>query len=128
MPESIYNGFYIAVKTNQILDYEIQKPYNYYYSYQITIKNVSEQPAQLISRFWKIIDGAGNVENVNGLGVVGVQPVFEPGISFTYSSGCPLIHSVGQMSGHYNFLNLETKSSFKVIIPPFELIPSFALN
>jgi ApaG protein len=128
MPESIYNGFYVAVKTSQILDYELQNSYNFYFAYQITIKNLSEQPAQLISRFWKIVDGAGNVENVNGLGVVGLQPVIEPGMSFTYSSGCPLINSVGQMSGHYNFLNLESKSSFKVIIPPFELIPTFALN
>ncbi|MHA8066804.1 Co2+/Mg2+ efflux protein ApaG [Aquirufa sp. ROCK2-A2] len=128
MPESIYNGFFVSVKTTQILDYEIQRPYQFYFSYQITIKNLSEQPAQLISRFWKIVDGAGNTENVNGLGVVGLQPVIEPGMSFTYSSGCPLISNFGQMSGHYNFLNLDTKSSFKVIIPPFELIPTFALN
>jgi ApaG protein len=127
MSKSIFNGFSIEVQTTQITDFEIQKPYQFYFSYQITIKNLSEQPAQLISRFWKIMDG-GNEEHVTGLGVVGLQPIIEPGMSFSYNSGCPLIHPVGQMSGHYHFLNLKSKSSFKVNIPPFELVPTFVLN
>jgi ApaG protein len=127
MSESVSNGFSIEVKTSQITEFEIQKPYNFYFSYQITIENLSDQPAQLISRFWKIMDG-GNIEQVNGLGVVGLQPVIEPGMSFSYDSGCPLIHPVGQMSGYYQFLNLTSKSSFKVNIPSFELIPMYVLN
>ena len=68
------------------------------------------------------------VEVVNGLGVVGQQPVIEPGESFTYTSGCPLISSIGKMEGYYLFLNLADNSTFKVQIPAFELIPNFALN
>ena len=81
-----------------------------------------------MSRFWEIVDGIGSKETVNGLGVVGQQPIIEPGNSFTYTSGCPLISSIGKMSGYYVFLNLEDQSTFKVEIPAFELIPAYHLN
>ncbi|RXK52123.1 Co2+/Mg2+ efflux protein ApaG [Aquirufa rosea] len=128
MIESISNGFYIAVETQHMSEYEIQKPYQHFFSYQITIKNLSKQPAQLVSRFWKIQDGSGKTEHVNGLGVVGQQPIIEPNHSFTYTSGCPIIGNLGKMSGHYTFLNLEDQSTFTVKIPPFELAPAYILN
>jgi ApaG protein len=109
-------------------DYELQLPYKYFFTYQITIQNLSDQTGQLVSRYWEIKDGSGINEVVNGLGVVGQQPVIEPGESFTYTSGCPLISSIGKMEGYYLFLNLADNSTFKVQIPAFELIPNFALN
>ena len=128
MPQSIENGFQIDVKVTHLPDYELQAPYKHFFSYQITIKNLSNQPGQLVSLFWEIVDGIGSKETVNGLGVVGQQPIIESGDSFTYTSGCPLISSIGKMSGHYVFLNLENQATFKVDIPAFELIPAYHLN
>lgn len=128
MKENNTNKYIISVETTYMTDYELQFPYKYFFTYQITIQNLSDQTGQLISRFWKIKDGSGISEEVNGLGVVGLQPIIEPGESFRYTSGCPLISSIGKMEGHYLFTNLSDNSTFKVQIPAFELIPNFALN
>jgi len=128
MKESSTNKYIISVETTYIPDYEMQLPYKYFFTYEITIKNISDQTGQLVSRYWEIKDGSGINEVVNGLGVVGQQPIIEPGDSFTYTSGCPLISAIGKMEGYYIFLNLADNSTFKVQIPPFELIPNFALN
>ena len=128
MVESTSNGFQIKIISSYIPSYEMQAPFAYFFSYQITIKNISNQTGQLVSRFWLITDGIGRTEEVNGLGVVGEQPIIDPGNLFTYTSGCPLISPFGTMQGNYTFLNLMTKQTFKVEIPLFELIPKFALN
>lgn len=128
MKESNTNKYIISVETTYIPDYEMQLPYKYFFTYQIKIQNVSDQTGQLISRYWEIKDGSGINEVVKGLGVVGQQPIIEPGDSFTYTSGCPLVSSIGKMEGYYLFLNLADNSTFKVQIPAFELIPNFALN
>jgi ApaG protein len=128
MPQSIENGFQIDVKVTHLPDYELQAPYKHFFSYQITIKNFGNQPAQLVSRFWKIIDGSHEPEYVNGLGVVGQQPILEPGETFTYTSACPIISAIGQMSGYYTFLNLMDQTTFKVHTPAFELVTTYSLN
>ncbi|MEY2792615.1 MAG: hypothetical protein RJA76_607 [Bacteroidota bacterium] len=128
MSEAISNGIYISVETTQLQDQQLQKPFTYYFSYQITIKNLTSHPTKLISRFWKIWESGGKIEHVSGLGVIGLQPVIEPGTSFTYTSGCPLTTQIGKMSGHYSFTNLDTKENFLVKIPPFPLIPKTLLN
>ncbi len=122
------HGFTIKVETTYIPSYEIQKPFNFFFAYQITIKNDSKQASQLVSRCWKITDSMGHQEEVNGLGVVGLQPIIEGGESFTYTSGCPLISTMGKMKGYYIFLNLTDQSTFKVNIPEFELVANFVLN
>jgi ApaG protein len=118
----------IEVIANHIADMEIQKPYQYFFSYQITILNRSIQPVQLVSRYWQILDGGLHEETVKGLGVVGQQPILEPNTSFTYTSGCPLMSEFGKMSGHYTFLNLTTQETFQVEIPAFSLTTTFAQN
>ena len=128
MPQSNENGFQIDVKVTHLPDYEMQAPYQHFFSYQITIKNTTNQSAQLISRYWKINDGSYAPEFVNGLGVVGLQPVIEPGQSFTYTSGCPIISNFGQMGGYYTFLNLVDQNTFQVNTPTFELITNYSLN
>ena len=128
MPQSIENGFQIDVKVIHLPDYELQAPYKHFFSYQITIKNFGNQPAQLVSRFWKILDGSHAPEYVNGLGVVGQQPILEPGETFTYTSACPIISAIGQMSGYYTFLNLIDQTTFKVHTPAFELVTTYSLN
>lgn len=118
----------INVLVNHIADMQIQKPYQYFFSYQITIFNRSEQPVQLVSRYWNIVDGGLHEETVKGLGVVGQQPILEPNTSFTYTSGCPLMSEFGKMSGYYTFLNLTSQETFPVEIPAFSLTTIFAQN
>ncbi|MEK6547252.1 MAG: Co2+/Mg2+ efflux protein ApaG [Bacteroidota bacterium] len=118
----------IEVIASHIPDMEIQKPYQYFFSYQITILNRSSQPVQLVSRYWQILDGGLQQEIVKGLGVVGQQPILEPNTSFTYTSGCPLMAEFGKMSGHYTFLNLANQETFQVEIPAFSLTTTFSQN
>jgi len=72
---------------------------SYVFAYTITIENVGTVPAQLISRHWIITDAAGEVQEVRGLGVVGRQPLLQPGEKFEYSSGCQLDTPVGTRRG-----------------------------
>ena len=71
------------------------------FSYTITITNVGDALAQLVSRHWVISDANGHTEEVNGLGVVGHQPWLKPGEAFQYTSGCQLRTSSGAMHGSY---------------------------
>jgi ApaG protein len=90
------------------------------FAYTITITNVGEVPAQLISRHWIIANAAGEVEEVKGLGVVGHQPLLKPGEAFQYTSGCRLRTATGTMQGSY-FCVAEDGERFDVEIAPFEL-------
>lgn len=92
----------------------------YVFAYQVTIRNVGDMAAQLISRHWIITDARGQVEEVQGLGVVGQQPLLQPGESFEYTSGCPLRTPRGTMQGSYFFVAVDG-SRFDVEIPIFVL-------
>ncbi len=90
------------------------------FSYTITITNVGEVAAQLISRHWVISDSAGGIQEVKGLGVVGHQPLIQPGQSFQYSSGCRLPTPSGTMQGSY-FCVADDGERFETEIAPFLL-------
>ena len=90
------------------------------FAYTITIRNVGEVPAQLISRHWIITNELAQVEEVKGLGVVGQQPLLKPGESFEYTSGCRLRTASGTMQGSY-FCVAEDGERFEVEIPLFLL-------
>jgi len=90
------------------------------FSYTITITNVGEVAAQLISRHWVITDSAGAIQEVKGLGVVGHQPLLQPGQSFQYSSGCRLATPTGTMRGSY-FCVADDGERFETAIEPFVL-------
>lgn len=90
------------------------------FSYTITITNVGEVAAQLISRHWLITDSAGAVQEVKGLGVVGHQPLLQPGQSFQYTSGCRLPTPSGTMQGSYFFV-ADDGERFETEIAPFVL-------
>lgn len=90
------------------------------FAYTITVTNVGEVAAQLISRHWLITDGAGKIEEVKGLGVVGHQPLLQPGQSFQYTSGCRLATPSGTMHGSY-FCVAEDGERFETEIAPFLL-------
>ena len=95
--------------------------------YYITIRNVGEQAAQLLSRHWIITDGNGLVEEVMGDGVIGEQPVIAPGQSHQYNSFCVLQTNVGYMEGSYRMLS-EQGELFDAPIAAFTLAAPGALN
>lgn len=93
----------------------------YTFAYHITIRNEGSLAAKLISRHWFIADAHGNIEEVEGEGVVGEQPLLAPGEQFEYSSGCPLATPFGSMRGHYRFVS-EDGTEFEADIPEFFLV------
>ena len=90
------------------------------WAYQIEIINLTGAPVQLVARRWTITDAFGRVEEVHGSGVVGEQPVIEPGDSFSYASGCPLTTPSGSMVGGYFCRDAEGRM-FEIAIPHFSL-------
>jgi ApaG protein len=96
----------------------------YVWSYHIRIENQSDRTVQLIARHWIITDGLGRVEEVQGEGVVGEQPVLDPGDTFDYVSGCPLTTPTGTMRGEYAMA--ADGEMFEIAIPAFPLVqPTF---
>ena len=93
---------------------------HYVWAYAIEIANRGSETVQLLSRHWRITDALGRVQDVRGPGVVGEQPVLEPGESFEYTSSCPLQTPSGFMVGDYE---METGSgeNFLVRVPAFSL-------
>ena len=73
----------------------------YAFAYTITVRNTGQVAAQLVARHWIIVDGRGHTEEVRGLGVVGQQPLLQPGEAFQYTSGCRLRTPSGTMHGTY---------------------------
>jgi ApaG protein len=92
----------------------------YVWAYRVTIANRSDDAVQLLTRYWRIIDGNGKVEEVRGPGVVGEQPELNPGDSYQYTSGCPLTTPTGFMGGYYTMRD-EAGAMFEVQIPLFAL-------
>ena len=90
------------------------------FAYTVTIRNTGDVTAQLISRHWIITDAHNKVEEVQGLGVVGEQPVLQPGEAFEYTSGCPIATPVGSMRGAYQCV-AEDGTRFEAPIPEFLL-------
>ena len=92
----------------------------YVFTYTITIKNVGDTPAQLISRHWIITDANNEIQEVRGLGVVGKQPLLKPGESFEYTSGSVLPTPIGTMKGTYQMV-ADDGTPFEAEIPEFVL-------
>ena len=93
----------------------------WFWAYHVRIENGGARAVQLVSREWSIRDGRGGRHEVQGEGVVGEQPVIEPGASFDYVSGCPLNTPTGSMEGRYHMVGADG-SSFAVDIPRFPLV------
>ena len=93
----------------------------WFWAYHVRIENGARGAVQLISREWTIADGRGGRHEVAGEGVVGEQPIIEPGGSFDYVSGCPLATPTGWMEGRYHMVSAEGRA-FAVAIPRFPLV------
>ncbi len=101
---------------------------HWFYVYKIRITNGGSEAVQLLSRHWVITDADGKVEEVRGPGVVGRQPVLEPGEAFEYSSACPLATSFGTMHGTYEMIATKGGEPFDVEIAPFALGQPHSIN
>jgi len=99
----------------------------WFWAYHVRIENEGRRPVQLLSREWTIIDGRGGRHEVQGEGVVGEQPVIEPGGSFDYVSGCPLNTPIGNMEGRYHMVGADG-GTFAVAIPRFPLTAPAVAN
>ena len=99
----------------------------YVFAYTVTIRNVGETPARLMTRHWIITDAGGNIQEVRGDGVVGEQPRLEPGQGFQYTSAAMIQTPVGSMEGSYQMV-AEDGVKFDAEIPPFSLAVRRALH
>ena len=110
----------IQVATSYVDDESEPDSDRYVFAYTITISNGGDVAAQLISRHWVITDANGKVQEVNGDGVVGEQPLLNPGEEFRYSSGAVLETPVGAMQGIYR-MEADGGVGFDALIAPFTL-------
>ena len=99
----------------------------YVFTYTVIIKNIGEIAAQLVARPWIITDGNNEIQEVRGLGVVGKQPLLQPGESFEYTSGSVLTTPIGTMKGSYQMV-AEDGTHFSAEIPEFVLASPRALH
>jgi ApaG protein len=110
----------VSAQTQYLPEQSDESAGRYVFSYTITIRNAGLVPAQLISRHWIITDSQGLVQEVRGLGVVGAQPLLQPGESFEYTSGASIATSVGTMKGSYQMVATDG-TRFEAPIPEFTL-------
>lgn len=114
----------VEVKPRYLGDQSDPARNRFFWSYSIRIENHGAQTVRLLHRHWKITDALGQLEEVKGPGVVGKQPVLQPGQHFEYTSGVPLNTDSGIMTGSYEMVR-EDGELFDVEIPAFSLdIPS----
>lgn len=92
----------------------------WFWAYHIRIENERDSAVQLLTRHWRISDARGGLHKVDGDGVIGEQPIIQPGKSHDYVSGCPLNTPSGAMTGHFVFVGAEL-DAFEVGIPDFPL-------
>jgi ApaG protein len=112
--------FTVTVRAQYLADQSEPERSTFVFAYAVTIKNTGQIAAQLISRHWVITDGNNHIEEVRGLGVVGHQPLLEPGQAFEYTSGATLATPQGSMRGEY-FCVAQDGEQFQSVIPEFVL-------
>ena len=128
MISKISEGITISVETYYQPDYSNPVNSEFMFAYRITIENNNAFPVKLLRRHWHIYDSNGSLREVEGEGVVGVQPQINPTESYQYVSGCNLRSEIGKMHGTYLMENINTNKSFDVMIPAFEMCAPFKLN
>ncbi|MEO6404663.1 MAG: Co2+/Mg2+ efflux protein ApaG [Ferruginibacter sp.] len=128
MISKISGGVKISVDTFYQPEYSNPLNSEFMFAYQITIENNNSFPVKLLSRHWHIYDSDGSMREVQGDGVVGIQPIIPQAGSYQYTSGCNLRSEIGKMHGTYLLENTHNHTNFSVIIPSFDLMAPFKLN
>ena len=120
MPATPIYQFHVQVKPRYLPEQSDPEQGLYFFAYAITVRNTGTVAAQLISRTWNVNDADGHHEKVKGLGVVGQQPLLQPGETFEYTSGTRLRTATGTMHGSF-FCVAEDGEKFDVDVPMFVL-------
>ncbi len=120
MYEQTTRGICVSVQPSYLETHSAPEDRRFVWAYSIRIENNGPQPVRLMTRHWQITDARGETQEVDGDGVVGEQPVIDPGSSFEYTSGAPLATPSGFMVGSY-CMETETGESIVVAIPAFSL-------
>jgi ApaG protein len=118
--EAETRGIVVRVSVSYLPEQSEPQRGRWFWAYHIRIENEGATTVQLLTRHWIITDGRGARHSVEGEGVVGEQPLIEPGASFDYVSGCPLSTPTGSMQGTYHMIG-EDGAAFDVAIPKFAL-------
>ena len=118
--KAITGSVQVLVETEYDPDRSSAEAGKHFWAYYIEICNLGQNDIQLRSRYWRIVDGMGRVQEVRGRGVVGEEPLIEAGDCYSYSSGCPLNCDSGIMSGHFE-MEADDGSLFEVLVPSFSL-------
>ncbi|WP_443937219.1 Co2+/Mg2+ efflux protein ApaG [Pedobacter sp. MW01-1-1] len=128
MVTAITDGVKVSVETVYQPEYSNPAEEHYMFAYRVEISNLSDYAVQLLRRKWFIFDSNSSRREVEGEGVVGLQPVIKPGQSHVYVSGCNLKTDIGTMQGKYVMKRLVDDEGFEVDIPEFQLIAPYRLN
>ena len=111
----------VTVRSFYLEDQSQPDESHFVWAYRVKIENQGREPVQLLRRTWQITDARGRTQHVHGAGVVGEQPLLEPGESFEYTSGTPLDTPSGFMVGAYHMVVPSSGENFDVAIPAFSL-------
>lgn len=122
MVTAITEGIHVSIESIYQAEFSSPHQQHYVFTYKANIENHSKATVQLIRRKWEIFDAGQSFKLVEGDGVVGQQPVLEPGHSHQYVSGCNLKSGLGKMRGSYFMERLKDGKILEVIIPEFQLI------
>jgi ApaG protein len=128
MISKISEGVEISVEIFYQSDYSNPMNQEFMFAYRITLENHNNFTVKLLRRHWFIFDSNGEHREVEGEGVIGIQPVLKPGETYQYVSGCNLKTEMGKMHGTYQMENQNNKEFFKVNIPSFDMIVPFKNN
>ncbi len=115
------HGVRVSVRAFFLEDQSQPDQGQYMWAYRITISNQGRETVQLLRRTWEITDARGRTVRVRGEGVIGEQPILEPGEAFEYTSGTPLDTPSGFMVGTYHMVATASGEDFDVAIPAFSL-------
>jgi ApaG protein len=125
--EALTRGVRVRVVSEYAPERSQPSKNEWFFLYTITISNEGTETVQLLTRYWKITDGTGHIEEVRGPGVVGKQPILRPGESFEYTSGCPLTTPFGMMEGTYQMIT-EAGDRFDATVSPFTLSEPYTIH
>ena len=120
-------GIRVEVQAHYVPERSEPSHGRWFFAYRVRITNQGGERVQLLTRHWIITDAMGQVEEVRGPGVVGEQPVLDPGESFEYTSFCPLPTAFGTMQGTYQMVT-SSGGAFDAEIAQFSLREPYAVN
>jgi ApaG protein len=123
--EAVTQSITVRVKVFYLAEQSEPESSEYKWAYQVTIINGGGRTVQLLRRSWDITDALGRVQHVHGEGVIGEQPVLQPGKTYEYTSGTPLPTPSGFMGGQYHMQALPSGDAFDIDIPTFSLDSPF---